>query len=149
MPYNDLLTGRVSIPNQIYHVTMVTNERVPLFAESAIAELAKQGLQAAENQVDSLAWVIMPDHIHWLFQLKTIPLSIVVKRFKGSTARAVNLANGSSGSIWQPSFHDHALRVDEDVKTVARYIVANPLRAGLVNNIADYPWWWAVWMNPL
>jgi REP element-mobilizing transposase RayT len=46
----------------------------------------------------------------------------------------------------QRAFYDHALRQDEDVQGVARYIVANPLRAGLVENIGDYPLWDAIWL---
>ena len=42
--------------------------------------------------------------------------------------------------------YDHALRADEDVLAAARYIVANPLRAGLVGSIRDYPFWDAVWL---
>jgi uncharacterized protein with ACT and thioredoxin-like domain len=48
--------------------------------------------------------------------------------------------------IWQQDFHDHALRMEEDVKSVARYIVANPLRAGLVMKIGDYSHWDAKWL---
>jgi putative transposase len=48
--------------------------------------------------------------------------------------------------IWQTGFHDHALRADEDVVRVARYIVANPLRAGLVSSPGEYPHWDAVWV---
>ena len=42
--------------------------------------------------------------------------------------------------------HDRALRRDEDLLAVARYIVANPLRAGLVRRVGDYPLWDAVWL---
>ena len=48
--------------------------------------------------------------------------------------------------IWQAGYYDHALRIEEDIQTVARYIVANPIRAGLVQKIADYPHWDAVWL---
>jgi len=48
--------------------------------------------------------------------------------------------------VWQPGFHDHALRKEEDVRAVARYVVANPLRAGLVQRIGDYPHWNAIWL---
>jgi hypothetical protein len=41
------------------------------------------------------------------------------------------------------------LRQDEDVARVARYVVANPLRAGLVKRIGDYPLWDAAWLYGL
>lgn len=54
---------------------------------------------------------------------------------------------GSEGrKIWQAGFHDHAVRREEDLAGIARYIVANPLRAGLVDAIGDYPLWDALWL---
>jgi putative transposase len=44
------------------------------------------------------------------------------------------------------AFYDHAVRKDEDVQGIARYIVANPLRAGLVKHIGYYPLWDAIWL---
>ena len=97
--------------------------------------------------VYSLAWVVMPDHIHWLFQLGAVgSLSEVVKIFKARTAIQANSYLGKSGAFWQKSFFDHALREEEDVRGIARYIVANPLRAGLVQHIGEYPHWDAIWM---
>jgi len=49
-------------------------------------------------------------------------------------------------SVWQDGFHDHALRREEDLKEVARYIIANPVRAGLVTRVGDYPLWDACWL---
>jgi hypothetical protein len=50
------------------------------------------------------------------------------------------------GPVWQKAFYDHALRKDEDVKKMARYIIANPMRQGLVKKIDDYPLWDAIWI---
>jgi REP element-mobilizing transposase RayT len=73
-------------------------------------------------------------------------LSHVIKLFKGRSAAAVNQHLQRQGSLWQRGFHDHALRRDEDQQQVARYIIANPLRAGLVEKIGDYPLWDAIWL---
>jgi putative transposase len=48
--------------------------------------------------------------------------------------------------VWQRGFYDRAIRKEEDLLAVARYIVANPLRAGLVSQLSDYPFWDAVWL---
>jgi putative transposase len=48
--------------------------------------------------------------------------------------------------LWQDGYYDRALRKEEDLQQIARYIVANPLRAKLVNKIGDYPLWDAVWL---
>lgn len=41
--------------------------------------------------------------------------------------------------IWQAGYFEHVLREDEDTRRVAGYILANPVRAGLVANPEDYP----------
>jgi REP element-mobilizing transposase RayT len=69
-----------------------------------------------------------------------------MKRFKACPARRVNGHLSRRGALWQKAFYDHALRKDEDVQNIARYIVANPLRAGLVKNIGEYPLWDAIWL---
>lgn len=100
--------------------------------------------------VDSLAFVAMPNHLHWLFQLQgSLDLPEVIRRLKGKSARAVNTQLGRTGTVWQTGFHDHALRNNEDVQNIARYVIANPLRAGIVKKIGDYALWDAVWLGAL
>ena len=97
--------------------------------------------------VNSLACVVMPDHVHWLFQLgDTLTLSSVTKAFKARSAHHVNAHLNRQGSLWQKAFYDHAVHEEKDVRKIARYIVANPLRAGLVETIGDYPHWDAIWL---
>lgn len=87
----------------------------------------------------------MPDHWHGLVQLGSrYSLSTVVSRFKAVVAMRLHCVQ--SGSVWARGFHDRALRHDDDVKVVARYIVANPIRAGLVTSVLDYPYWNCVWL---
>ena len=99
------------------------------------------------NVVDSLAWVVMPDHVHWLFKLNNIlTLSKTMQQFKAHTAHNINKYSNQKGTVWQKAYYDHALRKEEDIKGISRYIVANPLRAGIVKHISDYPLWDAVWI---
>jgi REP element-mobilizing transposase RayT len=72
---------------------------------------------------------------------------------KGGSAYQIQKLRRERGEIlspkqvlWQEGYHDHALRQEEDIKQIARYIVANPLRAGLVQSVADYPLWDAIWL---
>ncbi len=138
-----LRKGRVSIPGQIYLVTTATNNRLPIFADWYVAHTAVQTFTSHSvlQHTRLLCWVLMPDHAHWLIQVDQQTLSSEVKRLKATTAREINKRCGSAGSLWQPGFHDRAIRRDEDIRQVARYIVANPLRAGLVEHIGDYPFW--------
>ena len=54
--------------------------------------------------------------------------------------------NCSNGQIWQQNYFEHQLRAEDDLINQARYIVANPLRAGLVNKAEEYPFWDCVYL---
>lgn len=89
----------------------------------------------------------MPDHLHWLFILgANVTLQKTLHCFKGRSARRINQRNNRHGAFWQRAYHDHALRDDEGVKALARYIIANPLRARLVEDIGRYSHWDAQWV---
>jgi REP-associated tyrosine transposase len=136
MPYSDLRKGRYSAIGITYHITTVTKNRLPLFRDFRLARIVVYQLKALQDEglAETLSYVLMPDHLHWLMTLQSGTLSGVVQLLKGRTARAIG------SPIWQPNYHDHAIRKDEDLRALARYIVANPLRAGLVERIGHYPW---------
>ena len=139
----DLRKGRVSLPGRVYHVTTVTLDRKPVFSDLRSARVLINALREAQarGEATTLAFVLMPDHLHWLLQLEAeTSLSGLVGAVKAVTA------HGLGRRIWQSGFHDHALRQEDDLAKLARYIVANPLRAGLVERVVDYPHWDAVWL---
>jgi REP element-mobilizing transposase RayT len=71
-------------------------------------------------------------------------LARTVQFLKTRSARNVKCLAACDG-VWQRGFHDRALRRDDDVVAAARYIVANPLRAGLVENVGEYALWDAIY----
>lgn len=149
MPYDDLRKGRFSGPGYMYCVTTVTTGRVTLFSDIRCGRLVVTEMRRLhdEDLLQSLAWVLMPDHLHWLFQLGAVAdLPATMKLFKARSARSLNQYLHRTGSIWQKAYYDHALRRDEDVPKVARYIIENPLRAGLVSNIGEYSLWDSMWL---
>ena len=149
MSRDNLLKGRYSAANQVYHVTSCTKGRKPLFLEFSVARLLIEEITWAKTDgyVDNLAWVLMPDHLHWLFTLNDkAELSVILKQVKARSSQKINSYHGTSGSIWQRGFYDQAIRHEEDIIKTARYIVANPLRADIVDNIGDYPFWDAKWL---
>ncbi len=139
-----LRKGRFSEPGRIYLVTTVTHGRDPLFVDWRAGRLIARTI--AGMPVRTLAWVVMPDHLHWLLELGGGSLGDTVRTMKSVSARAVNMQSGRNGSVWQKGYHDHAVRVEEDVRALARYLVANPLRAGMVRRVGDYPLWDARWL---
>ena len=148
MSYSNLRKGRFSLPGGEYFITTVIWHRRPYFNDFRTSRLFINLFQQLEKRSDYqwLAWVVMPDHFHGLLQTGSEELSVVMNDFKGSTAHRLNRSLGLSGRFWQPGFYDRALRREEDRKQVARYLIANPLRAGLVSSIGEYPHWDSIWL---
>ena len=144
----DLRKGRVSEVGRIYLLTTVTEGRNPLFTDWRVGRWVVGEMRAEHESgwVESLAWVLMPDHLHWLVALREGSLDTLMRRVKSRSAIAIRRNVGGTGRVWQKGYHDHAARADEDVRALARYVVANPLRAGLVQSLRDYPLWDAVWL---
>jgi REP element-mobilizing transposase RayT len=139
----------VSLPGQTYLVTIVTFGRIRWFGEWEAARCACRSLTDARGWRDSrlLAWVLMPDHWHGLVTLgEGESLERLINRLKSHSARVVRRECGIRERIWSDGFHDRALRSEDDMLRVARYLVLNPFRAGLVGRIGDYPYWDAIWL---
>ncbi|MEJ5210657.1 MAG: transposase [Burkholderiales bacterium] len=145
---HSLRRGRVSIIDQVYVVTAATRHRQPVFSDWRLGRLVVAEFRHCDalGHSETLAYVVMPDHFHWLMRLRSATLDQVVRRVKGRSAVAVNRLRGAGGPLWQDGFHDRAIRREEDLRAVARYIVANPLRARLAPSLALYPLWDAVWL---
>ncbi|MCQ3017172.1 transposase [Pseudomonas tremae] len=143
-----LRTGLCSVIGQIYMVTSVTKGREPVFADFRLGRLLVKELRRCEEQelVKSLAWVVMPDHVHRLFELRQNDLPMLMQQLKARSSIAIGKVRDHPETLWQSGYHDHAVRNEQDMVGLARYVVANPLRAGLVRKIGDYPLWDAVWM---
>ena len=141
--YSQLRRGRYSESGRIYLVTAVAEKRRPVFMDWQSASIACRTFTDAKLLGDArlLCWVLMPDHVHWLLQLEEqTELAVLVGKLKAVISRNIGTA------VWQSGFHDRAIRHEEDVLPAARYIVANPLRAGLVRRVGDYPYWDALWI---
>jgi REP element-mobilizing transposase RayT len=98
--------GRHSEPGTVYLITTVTQRRSAVFANFELARLVIAELRACDERstCQTLAFVLMPDHLHWLVQLQ-------------------------GGDF------------------MARYVVRNPVRAGLAKKTGDFPHWDAIWLS--
>ena len=127
-------------------MTFATEGRSRRFRDLASARVMVTSLMGVK-QVKTLAFIVMPDHVHWLIQLTDdVALSRVLQTVKSTSARRLNRYLTRKGRVWQAGFHDHAIRKEEDIKKAARYIIANPVRAGLVASVRDYSHWDAIWV---
>ena len=83
----------------------------------------------------------MPDHLHVLASgdSECADLRRVVRLAKQHSGFAFKNRGGER--LWQDSYFDRTLREDETITATIAYIVANPVRAGIVNSPGEYPHW--------
>jgi len=143
-----LRKGRFSEFGRAYLLTTVTYRWIPWFASPRAARTMCRALQELSEETDSvfLCWVVMPDHVHMLLQLGLEELPRLMRGLKGRSAVAVNRSVGRGRRFWAPGYHDRAIHKSENLRKVARYVIGNPLRAGLVEDIGQYPYWNAAWL---
>jgi REP element-mobilizing transposase RayT len=93
----------------------------------------------AREGFEILVQCFMPDHVHLL---------VIGTRLDSHLPRFVNSAKQHSGyqfaratgtRLWDKGYYDRVLRDSEATEAVAQYILSNPVRAGLVASVADYP----------
>ena len=138
-----LRKGRISETNRIYFLTTSTSDRKPVFSDFKYARQLIGILRGCTtmDRAQTICFVVMPDNLHWLMQLNEGQnLSDIVRTVKSLSSKQIGQR------IWQRGFYDHAIRRDEDIRPLARYIVANPVRAGLVESVGLYPHWDAIWL---
>ncbi len=142
-----LRLGRHSHIGHAYVLTTVTHGRRRYFDDPTAAQVVMDVLHRIDTEglTQSLAYVIMPDHIHWLVELRAFSLDYIMQRFKSSSALQVNRMLGQSGRFWQSGYHDHAIRSDESLFRHAMYVLGNPIRAGLTTQLGEYPHAWCRW----
>jgi len=95
--------------------------------------------------IDLIAVVVMPDHVHLAIGLGEFSLSQVMHRFKSYTSHAIAKAVETDGGIWQEGYHDRGIRDEPALRIQVEYCLLNPVRAGLVGDFHDYPYWWCCW----
>ena len=103
-----------------------------LLARADCAEIVAEHLVAGHDRAYRLdAWVIMPNHIHALIEPgKGTTLGQILKSWKGSSAREINVLLARQGTLWQREPFDHIVRSGEQMEHFRRYIAQNPMKAG-------------------
>ena len=144
---HSLRKGRTSIQNQNYLITTAVHKRRPVLNRLEAAQIILSSLHWLESQKRIIldAAVVMPDHLHLVAALRQDSLGRLMHSLKSYSAKKINALLKRQGTFWQPQYHDHALRNDEDLNEVVLYTLNNPVRAGLVEDFHDYPYWYCRW----
>jgi len=121
----------------LYFITFNTHNRQTFLANT---ETHRRFITFAENSAARGAaigrYVLMPDHIHLFLRChESLKIGDTIRLMKRSLSAAIK----NPAPHWQPGFFDHILRQSESYAEKWRYVEQNPVRAGLVENPADWP----------
>ncbi|HXF09989.1 MAG TPA: transposase [Desulfuromonadaceae bacterium] len=106
-----------------------------------IANLVNEALRFHHSKsYDLRAWVVMPNHIHFLMKINQISLAEIIKNFKRYTTREANKILQRTGSLWHEDYFDTYMRNDEHELRTRRYIENNPVKARLVLDPKCWAW---------
>jgi putative transposase len=148
--------------NLVHYVTAVTYSRVPLFRDGKICSLFVSALSETrfKDPFKLIGYVLMPDHFHLLVNPIELDISKVIGKLKGRSAssilkslRAVEdtttlcqlqlprpLASGQKHAVWLQDFSSIDLWSNKFILQKLNYIHMNPVRAGLCDHPAKWPW---------
>lgn len=139
--------ARVFVPGAPVHVTDRAAEGRPLFVtdEDRAWLVARAARIFREENVRCLAFALMTNHWHFLLVPARATLDRAMLRLKVSAARRYRRLCGERGPVFQGRYHTNCLaeRDEEALATVLRYILLNPLEAGIVSTapgLAAWPW---------
>jgi putative transposase len=126
--------------------------------DKRIALIVMQKIHSFENErYELLAYCIMPNHVHLLVELiaeqaikhkgitANYPLTDTIRLIKGSTARECNFILKRTGSFWHHESYDHYVRDEQELERIIKYILYNPVKAGLVKEWTE---WKFTYINP-
>ena len=129
-------------PDAIFFLTMVTYNRAPIFQSDDNCVLAHQVMKNIVNRFGFTfkAWVILPDHFHWLIKPGNSDYSKIVTAYKravGIELKSRDIRIGEK-KLWQPRFWEHTIITEDDYETCVEYIHYNPVKHGFVKSPSDW-----------
>ena len=140
-----------------YDTRLDASPKVRWFEDPRLAVIARDGLHWGDgHRYDLIAYVVMPNHVHWVFT----PLARRIARggrhrltitaaFKAHTALACNRLLQRQGRFWQAESYDRVVRHQDELERIVRYVENNPVRAGLCDRAEGWEFSSAAWRaNP-
>lgn len=115
--------------------------------DSQIAEIVAEGLHYRDGRVYTLdGYSLMPNHVHVVFtplkknDAEYHPLSGIMHSLKRHTAQAANAQLRRTGEFWQHENYDHVVRDEPEYRRILRYVLNNPVKAGLTSTSDSWKW---------
>jgi REP element-mobilizing transposase RayT len=133
---------RIEFANALYHVTARGDRREDIFEDDEDRQVFLAILEQVITQFNWIchAWCLMDNHYHLLIQTADGNLSKGMRQLNGVYTQASNRRHKRVGHLFQGRFK--AILVDSDayLLELTRYVVLNPVRAGMVKDPADWLW---------
>jgi len=131
---------RLHVPGGFYHVILRGNDRQSIFFDSddqhRWESLIATGLEKHRHRIHSYCW--MTNHIHMLVQCHDQPLGGFMRFIAGQYAATTNRKMNRTGHLFERRHQAIPVQADTYLNELVRYIHQNPLRAGLVADLADF-----------
>lgn len=142
-----LRRGRHSVAGQVYLLTVCCHQKNPLLVRECAANIVLDSVHWLDRRerIELLVVMVMPDHMHLTVRLVTEPLDALMRNLKSYTAHQINRVLGRDGPVWQQGYHDRGIHDEKGVRAAVDYCLQNPVRAGLVDDFRQYPFWWCCW----
>ena len=133
---------RLQLPGGIYHVTARGNARHPIFEDDddRVRFLVVLASTVGRYRMLCHAYCLMGNHYHLLVQTLEPNLSIAMRQLNGVYTQRFNRRHERCGHVLQGRFGAQLVDGDAYLREVCRYIVLNPVRAGLVAHPGDWRW---------
>jgi REP-associated tyrosine transposase len=133
---------RIEYSGALYHVLSRGNGRQDIFITDEDRHLFLNLLKELTERfcIDVYAYVLMGNHYHLLLKTQDANLSKAMQWFGTTYTRRFNLSNHTCGHLFQGRYKSIVVENDAYLLRLSCYIHRNPLRAGMVNRIADYKW---------
>ncbi len=135
-------TSRTISPTDTYHVMLRGINRQDIFLDSSDNSFFLKLLMDCKEECNChiYAFCLMSNHVHLLIKTQDVPLATVMKRLAGGYASWFNKKYERVGHLFQDRFKSENVFSDAHLLTVLRYIIQNPMKAGLEKEPGTYPW---------
>ena len=127
----------------VYHTLNRGNNRAAVFFGAADFEQFLAALRQTQQRYPFrlYAYCLMTNHFHLVLEPAAgQSISRILQSLTVAHTWHYHRARATSGHVWQGRFKSPPVADDEHLLTLLRYVESNPLRAGLVTDLADYPW---------
>lgn len=133
---------RLAFAGGVYHVTARGNERKAIARDDTDRARFVDTLAAMVDlyRVRCHAWVLMDNHYHLLLETPSPNLSRALRHLNGVYTQAFNRWHRRVGHLFQGRFKAIVVEKEPYLLELCRYVVLNPVRAGVVTDPGAYPW---------